>query len=77
MEEKSQMNKKVGFVVVALLLVALALAACGGGQAEPEIVEVEVTRIVEVEAAGGEAAPAEEVTFELIAGGRAGGRTAG
>lgn len=57
------MNNKL-VLLVALLLVALALAACGGGQAEPEVVEVEVTRIVEVEAAGGEAAPAQEVTFE-------------
>jgi len=56
------MNKKFG-LLVAFLLFALLLAACGGGETVTETVEVEVTRIVEVEvpAAGGGAA--EAVTF--------------
>jgi len=59
------MNKKFG-LLVAFLLFALLLVACGGGETVTETVEVEVTRIVEVEvpAEGGAAAAAEAVTFE-------------
>jgi general L-amino acid transport system substrate-binding protein len=57
------MKRKTLLIVAGLMLLALVLVACGGG----ETVEVEVTRIVEVtrvvESAGGEAAPAEPVTF--------------
>lgn len=56
------MNKKLG-LLVTLLLFALILAACGGGSAEPEVVEVEVTRIVEVEVPA-EGGAAEPVTVE-------------
>lgn len=38
---------KKNLIVVLLVLLALGLVACGGG--EPETVFVEVTRIVEVE----------------------------
>ncbi len=55
------MNKKLG-LLVAFLLFALVLVACGGGETVTETVEVEVTRIVEVEvpAEGGGAAEAVE-----------------
>ncbi|UCC50540.1 MAG: amino acid ABC transporter substrate-binding protein, partial [Anaerolineaceae bacterium] len=55
------MNKKLG-LLVAFLLFALMLVACGGGETVTETVEVEVTRIVEVEvpAEGGGAAEAVE-----------------
>ncbi len=55
------MNRKFG-LLVAFLLVALLLAACGGTETVTETVEVEVTRIVEVEvpAEGGGAAEAVE-----------------
>lgn len=56
------MNKKTLLIIVGLLLMALALAACGGGETTVETVTVEVTRIVEVEVAG-EAGPAEAVEF--------------
>lgn len=57
------MNKKLGLFVV-LLLAALVITACGGGETVTETVEVEVTRIVEVEVpAEGAAGPAEAVTF--------------
>jgi len=55
-------NKKTLLIIVGLLLMALALAACGGGETTVETVTVEVTRIVEVEVAG-EAGPAEAVEF--------------
>ena len=55
------MNRKLG-LLVAFLLFALVLVACGGGETVTETVEVEVTRIVEVEvpAEGGGAAEAIE-----------------
>lgn len=54
---------KKGFLLIAALTVlALVLVACGGGETVTETVEVEVTRIVEVEVAG-EAGPAEAITF--------------
>ncbi len=55
------MNRKFG-LLVALLLFALVFTACGGGETVTETVEVEVTRIVEVEvpAEGGGAAEAVE-----------------
>ena len=56
------MRKNRLFVVGLLLIVAMLLVACGGGETVVETVEVEVTRIVEVEVAG-EAGPAEAVTF--------------
>ena len=54
------MNKKSLLIMVGLLLMAMALAACGGGETTVETVtvEVEVTRIVEVDAAAGDAAVA-------------------
>ncbi|KAA3656047.1 MAG: amino acid ABC transporter substrate-binding protein [Chloroflexi bacterium] len=57
------MSKNRLFVVSFLLVFAMFLAACGGGETVVETVEVEVTRIVEVEVAG-EAAAAEPMTFE-------------
>ncbi len=56
------MNKKFG-LLVAFLLVALLLAACGGGETVTETVEVEVTRIVEVEVPAEGGGAAEAVTF--------------
>ncbi len=52
------MNKKSLLIIVGLLLMAMALAACGGGETTVETVtvEVEVTRIVEVPAEGGDVA---------------------
>ncbi len=53
------MNKKYFLALASFVLVALLLVACGG-QAQVETVTVEVTRIVEVPAAGADtAAPAE------------------
>ncbi len=52
--------KKTFVLFSVLLLVAFVLAACSS---EPETIEVEVTRIVEVPVEGG-AGPAEAVTFE-------------
>jgi general L-amino acid transport system substrate-binding protein len=57
------MNKKFG-LLVAFLLFALLLAACGGGETVTETVEVEVTRIVEVEVPAEGGGAAESVTFE-------------
>jgi general L-amino acid transport system substrate-binding protein len=57
------MNKNFGLFVV-FLLVTLVLAACGGGETVTETVEVEVTRIVEVEVPAEGGAAAEAVTFE-------------
>ncbi len=57
------MRKNRLFLVSFLLIFAMFLAACGGGETVVETVEVEVTRIVEVEVAG-EAAAAEPMTFE-------------
>ncbi|MFO7683511.1 MAG: amino acid ABC transporter substrate-binding protein [Chloroflexota bacterium] len=56
------MNKKTFVIMAGLLLMVMALAACGGGETTVETVtvEVEVTRIVEVPAAGDVAAPAVE-----------------
>jgi len=53
------MSKK-SLVLVGLLLLSIVLVACGGTETVTETVEVEVTRIVEVEvpAEGGDAAPA-------------------
>lgn len=56
------MNKKFS-LLVALLLFALVLAACGGGETVTETVEVEVTRIVEVEVPAEGGAAAEPVTM--------------
>ncbi len=56
------MRKNTFFVVSLLLILAMFLVACGGGETVVETVEVEVTRIVEVQVAG-EAAPAEPMTF--------------
>ncbi len=60
------MNKKPFMMIVSLLLLALVLVACGGGETQTvEVtreVQVEVTRIVEVAGEGGEAQPV-AVTF--------------
>jgi general L-amino acid transport system substrate-binding protein len=56
------MNKKFG-LLVAFLLFALLLVACGGGETTTETVEVEVTRIVEVEVPAEGGGAAEEITF--------------
>ncbi|MCP5097162.1 MAG: amino acid ABC transporter substrate-binding protein [Chloroflexi bacterium] len=56
------MNKK-SILLIAGLLLSIVLVACGGGETVTETVEVEVTRIVEVEVAG-EAGAAEAITFE-------------
>jgi general L-amino acid transport system substrate-binding protein len=55
------MNKK-SILLIAGLLLSIALVACGGGETVTETVEVEVTRIVEVEVAGEAGAP-EAITF--------------
>jgi general L-amino acid transport system substrate-binding protein len=55
------MIKKQFTLIAVLILMALVLAACGGGEPVEVTREVEVTRIVEVEAAGGGAA--EAITF--------------
>jgi general L-amino acid transport system substrate-binding protein len=55
------MMKKQFTLVAVLILFALVLAACGGGETVEVTREVEVTRIVEVEAAGG--GVAEAITF--------------
>lgn len=57
--------KKSLLLFVGLLAAALVLVACGGG--EPEVVEVEVTRIVEVEVAG--EGSSEPVAVEFSGGG--------
>ncbi len=51
--------------MIALLLFALLLVACGGGEPQTvtETVEVEVTRIVEVEVPAEGGGAAEAVTF--------------
>ena len=58
-------TKRIALLVLGMTLLALVLAACGGGETVTETVTVEVTRIVEVEvpAEGGAAAPAEAVEF--------------
>ena len=56
------MNKKFGLVII-IALFALVLAACGGGETVTETVEVEVTRIVEVEVPAEGGGAAEAVTF--------------
>ncbi|NKQ34039.1 MAG: amino acid ABC transporter substrate-binding protein [Chloroflexi bacterium] len=55
-------TKRITLLVLGMTLLALVLAACGGGETVTETVTVEVTRIVEVEVAG-EAGPAEAVEF--------------
>ena len=57
------MNKKSLLIMIGLLIMAIALVACGGGETTVETVTVEVTRIVEVPAEGGDAAVAEAVEF--------------
>ena len=53
--------KKHASLILGLFVLATILAACGGGEVEvTRIVEVEVTREVEV---AGEAGPAEAITF--------------
>jgi len=56
------MNAKRSIIFTFLLLLAVGLAACGGADPAGETIEVEVTRIVEVEVAG-EAGVAEAITF--------------
>jgi len=56
------MNKKLG-LLVAFLLFALLLVACGGTETVTETVEVEVTRIVEVEVPAEGGGAAEAITF--------------
>ncbi|HID52500.1 MAG TPA: amino acid ABC transporter substrate-binding protein [Anaerolineae bacterium] len=55
-------TKRITLLVLGMTLLALVLAACGGGETVTETVTVEVTRIVEVEVAG-EAGPAEAIEF--------------
>ena len=52
------MNVKRLFAIFSMVLFALMFVACGGGATETVEVTREVTRIVEVPAAGGEVAPA-------------------
>jgi general L-amino acid transport system substrate-binding protein len=60
------MSKKIGLVML-LAIVALILVACGGGAAETvevtRVVEMEVTRIVEVAGEAAAAGPAEAIEF--------------
>ncbi|MFZ0546839.1 MAG: amino acid ABC transporter substrate-binding protein [Candidatus Promineifilaceae bacterium] len=57
------MLKKQLLLIVVLVIGALVLVACGGGETVEVTREVEVTRIVEVEAAGGGATDQEPITF--------------
>jgi hypothetical protein len=56
------MKKQFTFIAV-LVLMALFLAACGGGETVEVTREVEVTRIVEVEAEGSAGGDQEPLTF--------------
>ncbi len=62
------MNKK-NLVLIGILLLSFVLVACGGTETVTETVEVEVTRIVEVEVEGAAPAVAETgagVTLETV-----------
>lgn len=57
------MNTKRNIVLTLLLLLAIGLVACGGSDTAGEPVEVEVTRIVEVEVPAEGGGAAEAITF--------------
>ena len=62
------MNKKVA-LLVGMAFMALFMVACGGGETVTETVEVEVTRIVEVEVPAEGGGEAEQVAVEFAGGG--------